>query len=136
MGSHEKEVVCLSWSTCYPNLLASASMDGELKIWDEHSCQSIRHIGLCESIPLSLRWAPHGYQLICITNANILHLMDPRTGIHLIMPVDKLKGHICDACFSSNSNEIYIIDSNGHIRIYASKNLEFSREVFPFYLEK
>ncbi len=81
---HGDQVYALSWSAA-SGMLASASADGTVRIWDAGSGSTVHVLSMPEKAPaFSVDWSPDGTKLVAGTLAGTVELWDAQTGQHLV----------------------------------------------------
>lgn len=80
---HSDQVYALSWSAA-SGLLASASADSTVRIWDASSGTTAHVLSMPSKAPaFSVDWSPDGTKLVAGTLAGTVELWDAQTGQHL-----------------------------------------------------
>jgi WD40 repeat protein len=76
-SGHVKKVSMLAYHPCAEEVMASASFDNTVNVWNIQNSQSYAKIGINEA-PLSLDWNYNGSLVGCTTKEKLIHVIDPR----------------------------------------------------------
>lgn len=79
LTGHTKKVLHCQWHPCANSTLASASLDGAIKIWDVENKTSAMEYSQSNSAPWCMKWNYDGSLLGCINKGKEMHLFDPRS---------------------------------------------------------
>lgn len=80
LTGHTNQIYGMSWSAA-SGLLASASSDGAVRLWDGRQSQAIRTLQSAPSVPLfSVAWSPDGQRIAAGTKDGNVLLWDAQTG--------------------------------------------------------
>jgi coronin-1B/1C/6 len=77
MRAHSKKVMLVKWHPTAEFTLASASLDGTVKVWDIQSEKTTMDY-VIGGIPWSMNWNYNGSQLATISKDKKMHVFDPR----------------------------------------------------------
>jgi WD40 repeat protein len=75
---HDDELTDVAWHPKF-NLLATASKDYTVKIWDLNTDEMLEEIGLFYDAPNYLEWSPDGKNLAVRTTGSKIYFFSPRT---------------------------------------------------------
>lgn len=117
---HSKKVYLLNFNPCVEEVIASASMDNTVNIWNIYTGQSYSKIALKDTI-LSLNWNQNG-SLVGLTNKEkLVHVLDPRANKVILSS----KAHD-----SSKSQKMLFLDSNHLFTCGFNRNNERQLKLF------
>ena len=77
MRAHAKKVMLVKWHPTAEFTLASASLDGTVKVWDIQSEKTTMDYTI-GGIPWSMNWNYNGSHLATISKDKMMHIFDPR----------------------------------------------------------
>jgi coronin-1B/1C/6 len=78
MLGHTKKVMLMKWHPTAEFTIASASMDGTIKIWDVQNEACVFDYPNLASVPWAMDWNYDGSQLAAINKDKKMHVVDPR----------------------------------------------------------
>ncbi|HEU5347644.1 MAG TPA: WD40 repeat domain-containing protein, partial [Ktedonobacterales bacterium] len=73
------QIYSMAWSPA-SNLLASASSDGSVRIWDTQQTRTVQALKTTSSAIFSVAWSPDGHQIACGTEYGVVLLWNAQTG--------------------------------------------------------
>lgn len=115
--SHQGDIENLSWNPMNPNLLATASMDKHVKIWDVRSIDPVDSIRL-RNENITVCWSPNGQTIGVADRADTITLLDTRNS----HPYQALKAHkfnfeVGEICWNNENDLFFITSGDGKIHV-------------------
>ena len=79
LKGHSKKVMLCQFNPCSEFTLASAGMEGHVRIWDIQNEQSQMCYDKLGGVPWCMQWNPLGNQIGLINKEKKIHIVDPRS---------------------------------------------------------
>ena len=114
--AHDASVNCLAWSP-NGNLLASASYDMTIKLWDTMTGQCISTLGGHIKMVLSVAWSRNGEQLVSLSADNTVKIWSLSTG-HCDMTFDIYMSSVASVVWAAEGALVASLSSDASIRMW------------------
>ena len=79
LKGHSKKVMLGQFNPCSEFTLASAGMEGHVRIWDIQNEQSQMCYDKLGGVPWCMQWNPLGNKIALINKEKKIHILDPRS---------------------------------------------------------
>ncbi len=99
------------------DILASASLDGAVRLWDPQTGVELRTLTGHESWVQGVAFSPDGNTLASASNDNTVRLWDPQTGVEL-RTLTGHKGGVQGVAFSPDGNTLASASNDNTVRLW------------------
>lgn len=131
LRAHQDSIVCLSWNSKDPNMLASASEDNYIYFWDVKNPSRPTHTYKLGSTAFFLTWSRDGNKLCCLLSDDSVLLLDRRCPKET---VQKSMGFRLGEAFYAANDNLLVLTRGEKFEIYDVKNPKSPVSVTSIYV--
>lgn len=112
LKGHHHQVDQIIWHPSNPDLLASASADKTVKIWDARSKKQLASIST-KGENINIAWSPDGQTIVTGSKEDQISYIDART--HKLFATEQFKCEINELCFNQDSDHLFFTNGQGQV---------------------